>query len=319
MPIVSVVTPTYRHGPWISRCIDSVRAQTFADWEMFVVDDASPDETPDIVRSYADSRIVYRRRDRRGGLEALPDAYAWALDHAEGEYIAVLEGDDYWPEDKLETQLRAFGGDVVVTWGRGRLVDGNDQPLGELATVRTSKPTVDLDADEMFRRLLGRNLITPSSTVMIRRECLEAVGGFVASPASLYVDLPTWLRLASERTGDFRFVSRVLGYWRRHAGQATRTRAAELDEEHARILEELEDGVDPELLRAYTEYHRARAALLRGQWRDARRRFAGLLGRPSLSPGTRLSCALGVVSGLLHRDLVEGLSRATRRRGMVDS
>ncbi len=104
-PLVSVITPAYNCGRFIQQAIDSVRGQSFENWEMVVADDASRDDTCTIVeRNCAlDSRIRLIRSDKNRGVAAARNR---ALAAARGRYVAFLDSDDLWLPSKLEEQLR---------------------------------------------------------------------------------------------------------------------------------------------------------------------------------------------------------------------
>src|SRR5688500_9781977 len=104
-PIVSVVIPTYNRAHLIRRAIDSVVAQTFADWELIVVDDASKDDAEGVVRSYGDSRMRYVRHDVNKGASAARNTGLYA---AHGEFVAFLDSDDEWLPEKLASQVELF-------------------------------------------------------------------------------------------------------------------------------------------------------------------------------------------------------------------
>ena len=126
-PLVSIITPTYNHALYIGRCLESVLAQTEPRWEQIVIDDGSTDGTAEIVNQFTDARIRYVTQRHRG-IAGLGDAYNLALRMARGEYVAVLEGDDFWPQDKLERQLPEFEDpEVVLSWGLAAETD----PAGE--------------------------------------------------------------------------------------------------------------------------------------------------------------------------------------------
>jgi hypothetical protein len=97
VPCISVLMPTYDHAAFILRAIESLRAQTFAEWELVIVNDGSPDDTEQkVAPTLSDPRIQYHRLANNIGLGA---ALNYALDHARGEYIAYLPSDDvYYPE-----------------------------------------------------------------------------------------------------------------------------------------------------------------------------------------------------------------------------
>jgi glycosyltransferase involved in cell wall biosynthesis len=104
MPRVSVIINCYNGEKYLKAAIDSVYAQTYEDWEIILWDDASADGSAEIAKSY-DSRLRYFRGEKAA---SLGQARNFALKKAEGEFIAILDQDDLWMADKLETQLPFF-------------------------------------------------------------------------------------------------------------------------------------------------------------------------------------------------------------------
>ncbi len=99
---ISVLIPSYNHGKFIKQCIDSVINQTYKNIEILIGDDFSTDNSKSIINSYDDSRIKkFFYMKNSGGSENLNKL----IDMANGEYIAILNSDDYWEKDKLEKQL----------------------------------------------------------------------------------------------------------------------------------------------------------------------------------------------------------------------
>ncbi len=103
-PLVSVITPAYNSARFIADTITSVSNQTFPDWEMIVVDDASSDNTEQIVAEFAqkDARIRFAKFSKNKGAGV---ARQTALEMARGRYIAFLDADDLWKPEKLEKQI----------------------------------------------------------------------------------------------------------------------------------------------------------------------------------------------------------------------
>lgn len=102
--LVSIITPAYNCSMVVGETIKSVLDQTYEDWEMIIVDDASTDDTLEIVNSYAskDKRIkVFAMKQNRGSASAKN----FAIDKAKGRYIAFLDADDLWMRDKLKKQI----------------------------------------------------------------------------------------------------------------------------------------------------------------------------------------------------------------------
>lgn len=102
----SIVLPTYNRSVAIRRSIDSVLAQTEADWELLVVSDASTDDTDDVVESYADPRVRLIRLAERAGHPGRPRNVGLA--HARGDVVAYLDHDDRYEPEHLATLRRLF-------------------------------------------------------------------------------------------------------------------------------------------------------------------------------------------------------------------
>jgi len=100
MKMVSIITPTFNHEAYISDCIESVLAQTYPNWEMIIVDDGSTDRNLEVMSRFKDDRIRVFPMEHVG-LAHLDDTYNFALEQANGELVAILEGDDYWTANKL--------------------------------------------------------------------------------------------------------------------------------------------------------------------------------------------------------------------------
>jgi teichuronic acid biosynthesis glycosyltransferase TuaG len=102
--LISVITPTYNCGKFISETIESVLNQSYRNWEMIIVDDCSTDNTKEIVSNYTsqDHRIKYLRLEKNSGAAAARNK---AMEAASGKYLAFLDSDDIWLENKLERQL----------------------------------------------------------------------------------------------------------------------------------------------------------------------------------------------------------------------
>ncbi len=105
MPIISVIVPVYNVEEYIHRCIDSILAQTFKEFELILVDDGSPDQSGKICDEYAliDSRIKVIHK-KNGGLS---DARNAGLEVAQGEYIGFVDSDDFIESDMYEKLLEA--------------------------------------------------------------------------------------------------------------------------------------------------------------------------------------------------------------------
>src|ERR1039458_5312287 len=111
-PAVSVIMPVYNGEKFLRTAVDSVLWQTFEDWELVVVDDASTDSTPDILADYRDPRIRVLRNETNRKPAACANR---GLAGASGRYIARLDADDVWLPDRLAVQLRYLEAHPEVT------------------------------------------------------------------------------------------------------------------------------------------------------------------------------------------------------------
>ena len=138
---VSVIVPIYQVEAYLPRCLDSILAQTFADFELILVDDGTRDGCPAIMQAYAarDSRIRQIHK-KNGGLSSARNA---GLDVAQGEYIAFVDADDYVAPGWLEETVRAADetGAQQVLYNYALVVDGREQG----PYLRFDSETIDVD------------------------------------------------------------------------------------------------------------------------------------------------------------------------------
>jgi glycosyltransferase involved in cell wall biosynthesis len=206
MPLVSVIVPTFNRQYCIARAIDSARAQTHADVEVIVIDDGSTDGTGDYIRDrYAtDVRVRYIRQENHG-VSAARNA---GLRQVRGEYVAFLDSDDVWRPWKLELQLRCFERQphIGMVWSDMVAIDGtgtqvSPRHLREMYSCWNNYPDTerlfetaqllrDIAPDmasivgnerfytgEVFSPMIRGSLVH-TSTVVLRRERADRVGGF---------------------------------------------------------------------------------------------------------------------------------------------
>lgn len=180
---VSILLPVYNRAYTLARCLESVRAQTFTDWELIAVDDASTDGSAALVESCRDPRVRLLRHEVNRGPSAARNT---ALAAARGEWVALIDSDDEWLPAKLERQLaflQATGNDACGCeyW----LVDA-----GAIEQVRLPAPASWAE-DLHTQCRLGNG-----TTLCARRACFEAIGPFDEG-LRLYEDWDWLLRLVA--------------------------------------------------------------------------------------------------------------------------
>jgi glycosyltransferase involved in cell wall biosynthesis len=168
LPLVSVVCGTFNRAPYIRRTLDSVFAQDYPRLEVLIVDDASTDDTVEILREYGD-RIDLHVLPQNSGRPAVPRNHA--LRRARGECIAFLDSDDLWKPGKLHRQVAFLAAHPDYAWvhAYAENIDAEDRSLG-IRHAGTLPPSGD-----NFAALL-RHCYISISTVVVRRQILDTVG-----------------------------------------------------------------------------------------------------------------------------------------------
>jgi glycosyltransferase involved in cell wall biosynthesis len=200
-----VVIPTYNRANDLKRCLDSVVAQTFRDFEVLVCDDGSTDATAELVSLYKGSlNLTYHWAENFGG-PARPRNLGLRL--ARGTYVALLDSDDWWAPRKLAESVC-------------RLDSGADLVYHDMFTVRSSRQRLHWHRQRtrelvtpVFDDLLDRGNALCNSSVVVRREILLRIGGFSEDRSLIaWEDYDAWLRI-SRVTERFERLDETLGYY----------------------------------------------------------------------------------------------------------
>jgi glycosyltransferase involved in cell wall biosynthesis len=181
---VSVIIPTYNRAHTLPRAIDSVLSQTLAPLEIIVVDDGSVDDTARLMHERYD-QCDYHQQANQG----VSSARNRGIDKARGEWIALLDSDDRWLPNKLQTQFDALAGSPHY-----RLCHTNELWIRNGVRVNQMNKHAK-SGGKIFQRCLPLCVISPSSVVM-HRTLFDDFGGFDTQlPACEDYDL--WLRICA--------------------------------------------------------------------------------------------------------------------------
>jgi alpha-1,3-rhamnosyltransferase len=218
---VSVVVPSYNHARFVEKCLRSIFKQTLQPRALVVIDDASTDNSQEIIeRTLADSPIketVFVRNQNNRGLPAtLNDGFA----RTGGRYFAYLGSDDLWLPDFLAARVALLEARprAVLAYGHAYSIDERDQIID-----CTTDWARYLDGD--VRRMLLSTLAPLSPTVVYRR---AALARHVWNEQARLEDYELYLRLSAE--GEFAFDPRILSAWRQHDYNTSRNLALMLAE-----------------------------------------------------------------------------------------
>lgn len=268
-PLVSIITPAFNAAETVKQAIDSVSAQTYSNWELLVVDDASTDSTAGIIRECAshDSRIKLITLDINTG--APGRAKNAALPYVKGDLIAFLDSDDLWLPCKLEIQVtRMTSGKYALCYSGGWYVDAELTPLSDFVP-RYGEGWI-------FDRLLAQYEIN-NQTVIIQRSALLALNEPYFNPSIIIgEDCELFMRIA--RRGNLLGLPDKLVQYRIRENSIS---AVHLDHSH--------DGLDAvirwtaedaklrarcrhslRMARSKVHFYKAKSAMARGATREAR-------------------------------------------------
>ncbi len=211
-PKVSVCVPTYNRAPLLRGCLESILAQTFGDFELLVLDNCSPDDTPAVIRGIRDPRLVAHRNARNIG--PFPNMNL-AIEMARGELICIAHDDDVYLPTFLEREVALL--ELHPGVGMVHCAAFETDAAGRRRRVVRAYPDTRVLAgpQQFIRFLQGHNVCC--SSVMVRRDLYARVGGF--DPRYLCADWHLWLRMALH--ADIGYVSEPLVEMRVHADTVT--------------------------------------------------------------------------------------------------
>ncbi len=207
---VSVIMPSYNKAPYIGRSIESVINQTFADWELIIVDDASTDNSMEVIAGYGDGRMKVLRNEKNMGIAYTRNR---ALSTAAGEYIAVLDADDISPDYRFEHEVDFLEKrkDISVVYGGCQEIDADDKH-GKLYISAFHNPSF------VKANLLVRDVI-PNGSAMYRKHFAEKHNIRYREEFMGMDDYLFWIECAA--CGRIAGVPETMLYWRNLSDNAT--------------------------------------------------------------------------------------------------
>jgi glycosyltransferase involved in cell wall biosynthesis len=228
--LISIVIPAYRADDFIGEALRTIARQTYTNWELILVEDASQGKTEGIVRQFAGEhptrRVTYLRNEKNGGAGFSRNV---AFREARGEFVALLDADDRWLDTHLAASMKAMqetNADLVYS----TVVMIEDQ--SELLLGLWGPDQEELN--DFPHGLFTRNFITPSATVL-RRSVLADVGLWKVN--CICEDLDFWLRCLAEGK-RFAYVGGCHCLYRQNRPDSVTKNRCAMQESVARIIEQ---------------------------------------------------------------------------------
>ena len=199
--IISIITPVYNASDFLEETINSVLNQTYDNWEMILVDDCSTDNSREIIKklSQMDDRIIPVFSERNEGVAKSRNK---GILKAKGRYIAFLDSDDIWKENKLKLQIEFMKkNNIAFSFTGYDFIDENGVEFRKM---------VDLPSKVNYNKLLKYNSIG-CLTVMIDKE----VVGDIEMPSIKHEDFMTWLSILKKGIDAYGINENLASYRKR--------------------------------------------------------------------------------------------------------
>lgn len=212
--MISIITTSYNYNEYISETIKSVLAQTYSDWELIVVDDASTDESVNTIKSFCeDKRIKLICHDKNKGLKK---SIQTGLKYAKGEWIAFLESDDTLCPTALEERIKNCPENINFIFNSVNLIGEKDwiEEIQKQVSKTEEEELAKLSfPHNMFKMFDKKNPILTLSSVMIKKDLL--IDELLNSPVDALFDW--WLYINLSFKNEFYYLPQKLTNWRIHS------------------------------------------------------------------------------------------------------
>lgn len=213
MSKISIIIPTYNNSQFIQKAIDSVLNQSYTNCEIIVVDDGSTDNTKDLIEDNYTSFVRYFYQANQGP----GSARNLGLRYSEGEFVVFLDADDYLSNYNLMVKFEALRENSDIDWVFSDVyfIDENHEilTLGSYH-FREIYHNTSLTTENIFQLLLTYGNFITTSTLMIRKSCLDSIG-FFDETQLLHQDYLQWLSL-SHKYSNYNYISKPLVYKMQH-------------------------------------------------------------------------------------------------------
>ena len=236
-PRVSVIIPSYNHRPYIGQAIRSVLDQTFPDFELLVIDDASTDGSQQAISAFADPRMHFWAKEKNSGSA---ETINQGIRMAKGKYISILNSDDFFDPQRLELLyedcerhgIKLAATDMYLVNSHGEIVLDNDHWWIEWFESLKEKYR---STGDIFQALLSGNFIITTSNIFILQDVFDHIGLFTDYKYVLDYDFLLRFLSFSPESMKFWFDAKLL-YYRLHETNTIRKDPIAANKETQNIL-----------------------------------------------------------------------------------
>lgn len=212
--LVSIVIPSYNHGDFISSALQSVFNQTYTNWEVIIVDNYSTDKTKEVISKFVDDRVYFIQNHNNGIIAISRNV---GIRASKGDWIAFLDSDDLWHNTKLQECMNPILDGYYFIYHELKIIKNP-------ATFFKTKVNSWQARSPILIDLLVRGNPIATSSVVVKKSLLENVDYFPEDPNMVTAeDYSTWLH-ASILTEKFKYLPKVLGFYRIHSQSSSSSR-----------------------------------------------------------------------------------------------
>lgn len=245
-PLVSVIVPCYNHARFLIECLESIRNQTYSNYELIIIDDASSDNSVELIEQWIAAQRLSCRFVKHEINQGICKSLNHGLSHATGKYICCIASDDVMMPDRLAHQvaiMEALPEKVGVLYGNAYIINerGDIQTETVIERAIRDRGLLCIPEGNIYRILWNGNFVQ-ACTTMVRRQCYEKIGNYDES--LFYEDYDMWLRISREF--DFAYNPHIVGKYRIVATSITNTSRGRMDDTKEKMffkhLNSLPDG-----------------------------------------------------------------------------
>jgi glycosyltransferase involved in cell wall biosynthesis len=220
--LVSIIVPNYNHARFLTQRLQTILDQTYRDFELIILDDASTDDSREVIEKFAqDPRVRTVYNEKNTGSPFIQ--WNRGVAQAKGDYVWIAESDDYADPELLQSLVAVLRSreNLAVVYSQSWHVVDDGSVIGTIAPFysdldhgRWMQDFVNDGKDECSRYLIRKNTIPNASAAVFRRQLYEEAGGADAN-MRLAGDWMLWAKLLLR--GDVAFVAKPLNYYRCHS------------------------------------------------------------------------------------------------------
>lgn len=221
---VDVIVVSYNHSHFLEECLFSIKNQTYNNWNLIIADDASSDNSVDVINNWLIINSVSATRVFNSSNKGLCATLNQCLAFCKGKYVKIIAADDFIANDFLSESVKKFeelNPDYMVLYSNAMYVDEHSQPIpAKDYYLKSEMPSGEV-TDELYK-----NNFIAAPSVLLKREIFEQVGLY--DPQIILEDYDLWLRAATKGIKFF-FLNKTLTFYRTHDSNQTIVRKKKIN------------------------------------------------------------------------------------------